>query len=92
MMDTSPPHSLRRMPTGIWVLGVVSLLMDISSEMIHSLLPLFMVTTLGAGTIAVGIVEGLAESLPPAGKGVLSGCAAHGRGGYGRGWPYSAMP
>ncbi|MGB4893278.1 MAG: MFS transporter, partial [Nitrospira sp.] len=63
MMDTSPPHSLRRMPTGIWVLGVVSLLMDISSEMIHSLLPLFMVTTLGAGTIAVGIVEGLAESL-----------------------------
>ena len=31
--------------------------------MIHSLLPLFMVTTLGAGTVAVGIVEGLAESL-----------------------------
>ncbi|MBI4001372.1 MAG: MFS transporter [Nitrospira defluvii] len=51
------------MPSGIWVLGFVSLLMDISSEMIHSLLPLFMVTTLGAGTIAVGIVEGLAESL-----------------------------
>ncbi len=51
------------MPTGIWVLGFVSLLMDISSEMIHSLLPLFMVTTLGAGAIAVGIVEGLAESL-----------------------------
>ncbi len=44
-------------------MGFVSLLMDISSEMIHSLLPLFMVTTLGAGTIAVGIVEGLAESL-----------------------------
>ncbi len=51
------------MPSGIWVLSFVSLLMDISSEMIHSLLPLFMVTTLGAGTIAVGIVEGLAESL-----------------------------
>ena len=51
------------MPSGIWILGLVSLLMDISSEMIHSLLPLFMVTTLGAGTIAVGIVEGLAESL-----------------------------
>jgi MFS family permease len=51
------------MPSGIWVLGFVSLLMDVSSEMIHSLLPLFMVTTLGAGTIAVGIVEGLAESL-----------------------------
>jgi MFS family permease len=56
-------RSLRDMPSGIWVLGFVSLLMDISSEMIHSLLPLFMVTTLGAGTLAVGIVEGLAESL-----------------------------
>ncbi len=44
------------------MLGFVSLLMDVSSEMIHSLLPLFMVTTLGAGALAVGIVEGLAES------------------------------
>ena len=60
-MHISPVHSFRRMPSGIWVLGFVSLLMDISSEMIHSLLPLFMVTTLGAGTVAVGIVEGLAE-------------------------------
>jgi len=62
-MDISPSHSFRRMPSGIWILGFVSLLMDVSSEMIHSLLPLFMVTSLGAGTIAVGIVEGLAESL-----------------------------
>ena len=37
-----------RIPAGVWVLGFVSLLMDISSEMIHSLLPLFMVTALGA--------------------------------------------
>jgi len=44
-------------------LGCVSLLMDISSEMIHSLLPLFMVTTLGISTMTVGLVEGLAESL-----------------------------
>ena len=51
-----------RIPTGVWVLGFVSLLMDVSSEMIHSVLPLFMVTTLGAGALAVGIVEGLAES------------------------------
>ncbi len=63
MPRIDPNPSFRQMPTGIWVLGFVSLLMDISSEMIHSLLPLFMVTTLGAGTIAVGIVEGLAESL-----------------------------
>ena len=51
-----------RIPTAVWVLGFVSLLMDVSSEMIHSLLPLFMVTTLGAGALAVGVVEGLAES------------------------------
>lgn len=50
------------MPAGVWVLGFVSMLMDISSEMIHSLLPLFMVTTLGASALAVGLVEGLAES------------------------------
>ena len=62
-MDISPPHTFRHLPSGIWILGFVSLLMDVSSEMIHSLLPLFMVTTLGAGTIAVGLVEGLAESL-----------------------------
>lgn len=56
-------RSLRQIPQGIWVLGFVSLLMDISSEMIHSLLPLFMVTILGTSTLAVGLVEGLAESL-----------------------------
>ena len=56
-------RSLGQIPSGIWVLGFVSLLMDVSSEMIHSLLPLFMVTVLGTSTIAVGIVEGLAESL-----------------------------
>ncbi len=61
--ESQMEHSLRHIPTGIWVLGFVSLLMDISSEMIHSLLPLFMVTILGTSTIAVGLVEGLAESL-----------------------------
>ena len=54
--------TLSQIPAGVWVLGSVSLLMDISSEMIHSLLPLFMVTTLGAGALAVGLIEGLAES------------------------------
>jgi len=46
----------------VWTLGLVSLLMDTSSELIHSLLPLFLVTTLGASTLAVGIIEGIAES------------------------------
>ena len=51
-----------RIPAGVWVLGFVSMLMDISSEMIHSLLPLFLVGTLGVSVLAVGIVEGVAES------------------------------
>jgi MFS family permease len=51
-----------RLPSGIWVLGFVSLLMDISSEMIHSLLPLFMVTMLGTSVLAVGLIEGIAEA------------------------------
>lgn len=51
-----------RLPAGIWVLGFVSLLMDISSEMIHSLLPLFIVGTLGASVFLVGLIEGLAEA------------------------------
>ncbi len=55
-------NTLPQIPKGIWVLGFVSMLMDISSEMIHSLLPLFMVTTLGTSVLVVGIIEGLAES------------------------------
>lgn len=54
--------ALRRIPSAIWVLGFVSLLMDVSSEMIHSLLPLFMVTILGASALTVGVIEGIAES------------------------------
>ncbi len=54
--------TLKQIPSGIWVLGFVSMLMDISSEMIHSLLPLFMVTTLGASAFTVGLIEGAAES------------------------------
>jgi MFS family permease len=53
---------LRRMPGGVWVLGFVSLLMDVSSEMIHGLLPLFMTDVLGAGAVVVGLVEGVAEA------------------------------
>ena len=52
----------RRIPPGIWALGFVSMLADISSEMIHSLLPLFMVTVLGASALTVGLIEGLAEA------------------------------
>lgn len=54
--------TLRRIPSGVWVVGGVSLLMDVSSEMIHSLLPLFMATTLGASVVVIGLIEGLAEA------------------------------
>ncbi|WP_074684640.1 MFS transporter [Nitrosomonas eutropha] len=53
---------LSKIPSGVWVLGFVSMLMDISSEMIHSLLPLFLAGTLGASALMVGLIEGLAES------------------------------
>jgi len=49
-------------PRSIWMLGFVSLFMDVSSELIHSLLPVFMVSSLGATAFAVGVVEGVAES------------------------------
>jgi MFS family permease len=61
-MNTITKNTLSKIPRGIWILGFVSMLMDISSEMIHSLLPLFMVTTLGASVFVVGLIEGLAES------------------------------
>jgi len=52
----------RSIPTGVWVLGFVSLLMDVSSETIHALLPLYLVTVLGTSALTVGIIEGIAEA------------------------------
>ena len=49
-------------PRAVWMLGLVSLFMDVSSELIHSLLPVFMVTSLGATALMVGVVEGVAEA------------------------------
>lgn len=62
-----PDQSLHRrgvaaIPRGIWALGLVSMCMDISSEMIHALLPVFLVTVLGAGATSVGLIEGVAEA------------------------------
>ena len=57
-----PPQSLRKIPQGVWALGFVSLLMDVSSEMIHALLPVYLVTALGASMTEVGVIEGVAES------------------------------
>jgi len=49
-------------PRTVWALGAVSLCMDLSSEMIHGLLPLFLTGVLGAGMVAVGVIEGIAEA------------------------------
>jgi MFS family permease len=51
-----------KIPRTVWALGAVSLLMDLSSELVHSLLPVLMVTVLGASMLAVGLVEGIAEA------------------------------
>lgn len=53
---------LRSLPAAIWALGLVSMLMDISSEMIHALLPVYLVTGLGATALTVGVIEGIAEA------------------------------
>ncbi len=54
--------TLRAIPSGIWALGFVSMLMDVSSEMIHGLLPVYLVTALAASATTVGVIEGIAES------------------------------
>lgn len=61
-MQTPRQPSPARIPAAVWALGLVSMLMDISSEMIHSLLPMFMVGALGMSAFAVGLIEGLAEA------------------------------
>jgi MFS family permease len=61
--EAAPSSAARQgIPLGIWALGFVSMLMDISSEMIHALLPVYMVTVLGTSTLAVGLIEGIAEA------------------------------
>ncbi|WP_020647757.1 MFS transporter [Solimonas variicoloris] len=64
--------ALRALPGGIWALGFVSMFMDISSELVHSLLPLFMVGVLGASMTTVGLIEGVAEATASIAK-VFSG-------------------
>ena len=64
MTETTPVRrtSWQDISTGVWALGFVSLLMDISSEMIHALLPVYMITVLGTSVLTVGIIEGVAEA------------------------------
>jgi len=50
------------LPAGVWALGVVSLCMDASSELVHALLPLYVTGTLGASAAVLGLLEGIAEA------------------------------
>lgn len=61
-MEAGVSSRLSAVPRAVWALGFVSMFMDISSEMIHSLLPVFLVTTLGATATLVGVIEGAAEA------------------------------
>lgn len=63
---------MKALPRGVVALGLVSLFMDLSSEMIHSLLPVFLVTVLGASALSVGFIEGVAEATASIAK-VFSG-------------------
>ncbi len=62
MPSPQKPYRLADIPRGIWALGFVSLLMDVSSEMIHALLPVYLVTVLATPMVTVGVIEGIAEA------------------------------
>jgi MFS family permease len=62
MTPAKPAPAIRGIPTGVWILGFVSLLMDVSSEMIHALLPIYLVTVLATSALTVGVIEGIAEA------------------------------
>ncbi len=72
MTDARGRRGIRGLPAGVVALGFVSMAMDASSELIHSLLPVFLVSVLGAGAISVGVIDGIAEATASVGK-VVSG-------------------
>src|SRR6267142_4607715 len=61
-MTADTKARLSGIPRGVWTLGLVSLFMDVSSEMIHALLPVYLVTVLGTSMVTVGFIEGVAEA------------------------------
>ena len=53
---------LRQIPRNVWVTGWVSFFMDVSSEMVYPLVPLFLSSSLGASKSIIGLIEGIAEA------------------------------
>src|SRR5579862_2203840 len=62
MSAPSPIAGKPVIPRTVWALGLVSLFMDLSSELIHALLPIYLVSTMGMSVVALGILEGAAEA------------------------------
>ena len=74
-MTPRPPHQAAKLPRTVWILGIVSLLMDLSSEIYHALLPAFLTITLGLPVAAMGALDGAAEAtanIAKLGSGALS--------------------
>lgn len=63
-----PRATLPSIPATVWVIGCVSLLMDVSSEMVQSLLPIHLASGLGASALAIGFIEGLSVAIATATK------------------------
>ena len=61
--NPGPGGRFRGIPRGVWALGFVSLFMDISSEMVHSLLPVFFVSVIGLSYTSIGVIEGIAQAI-----------------------------
>jgi MFS family permease len=61
-VTSSPATPTQRIPRTVWALGLVSLLMDTSSEIVHALLPLFMTAQLGLSVAMLGLIDGVAEA------------------------------
>jgi MFS family permease len=66
-MASTPEYStgrttIRQLPRNVWVVGLTSFLMDVSSEMVINILPLFLSNVLGVQTSIIGLIEGIAEA------------------------------
>ncbi|MBT9385753.1 MFS transporter [Pseudooceanicola sp. CBS1P-1] len=79
-MRLFPGRRTAGIPAPVWILGLVSLLMDVSSEMVQSLMPLYLAGTLGASALAIGAIEGLAVAVATATKYIAGLLSDHGPG------------
>lgn len=67
-----PSTPRAKTPRTVWALGFVSLFMDVSSEMIHALLRVFLTGVLGVSVAMVGLIDGVAESTASTGSAAAS--------------------